>query len=39
VSTGNRIVSIVDDDKDITILFEAALRSTARIRKLIQTQF
>jgi DNA-binding NtrC family response regulator len=37
VSTDNRIVSIVDDDKDITILFEAALRSTARIRILTYT--
>jgi DNA-binding NtrC family response regulator len=34
VSTDNRIVSIVDDDKDITVLFQGALRSTARIRIL-----
>ena len=34
MSTHNRIVSIVDDDKDITILFQGALRSTARIRIL-----
>jgi DNA-binding NtrC family response regulator len=37
VCTNNRIVSIVDDDKDITILFQAALRSTARIRILTYT--
>ncbi len=30
----NKIVSIVDDDKDITRLFQAALRSTRRIRIL-----
>ncbi len=30
----NRTVSIVDDDKDSTILFREALRSTARIRIL-----
>jgi DNA-binding NtrC family response regulator len=30
----NKIVSIVDDDKDITILFQGALRSTGRIRIL-----
>ena len=34
MSTDNRIVSIVDDDKDITVLFQGALRSTARIRIL-----
>jgi DNA-binding NtrC family response regulator len=34
VCTNNRIISIVDNDKDITILFQAALRSTARIRIL-----
>jgi DNA-binding NtrC family response regulator len=34
VSTDNRIVSIVDDDTDITVLLKAALRSTARIRIL-----
>jgi DNA-binding NtrC family response regulator len=34
VCTNNRIISIVDDDKDITILFQSALRSTARIRIL-----
>jgi DNA-binding NtrC family response regulator len=34
VSTDNRIVSIVDDDKDITILFQGALRSTVPIRIL-----
>ena len=33
MSTDNRIVSIVDDDKDITVLFQGALRST-RIRIL-----
>ena len=30
----NKIVSIVDDDKDITILFQGALRTTGRIRIL-----
>jgi DNA-binding NtrC family response regulator len=30
----NKIVSIVDDDKDITKLFQGALRSTGRVRIL-----
>ncbi|TLX82741.1 MAG: response regulator [Thaumarchaeota archaeon] len=34
MSTNSRIVGIVDDDKDITTLFQGALRSTARIRTL-----
>jgi DNA-binding NtrC family response regulator len=34
VTTDSRIVGIVDDDKDITILFQGALHSTARIRIL-----
>jgi DNA-binding NtrC family response regulator len=34
VSTDNRIVSIVDDDMDITVLFQVALRSIGRIRIL-----
>ena len=34
MSTDNRIVSIVDDDKDITVLFQGALRGPARIRIL-----
>ena len=34
MTTDSRIVSIVDDDKIITILFQGALHSTARIRIL-----
>ena len=34
MTTDSRIVSIVDDDKDIAILFQGALYSTARIRIL-----
>jgi DNA-binding NtrC family response regulator len=34
VTTDSRIVGIVDDDKDITILFQGVLHSTARIRIL-----
>ena len=34
MTTDSRIVGIVDDDKDITILFQGALHSTARIRIL-----
>ena len=34
MSANNRIVSIVDDDKDITMLFQGALRSIAAIRML-----
>lgn len=34
MSTDNRIVSIIDDDKDITVLFQVALRSIGRIRIL-----
>jgi len=34
VTTDNRVVSIVDDDKDITVLFNDALGSIERIRIL-----
>jgi hypothetical protein len=34
MSANNRIVSIVDDDKDITMLFQGALRTIAAIRML-----
>jgi len=34
VTTDNSIVSIVDDDKDITKLFQGALRTARRIRIL-----
>ena len=37
MSTDDRIVSIVDDDKDITVIFQGALRSPARIRIIILT--